>query len=142
MEKCRTLHEYSVYVDRVRTYAKTYPIEEAVERAITECIEKNILKDFLLSQRAEAKAMSIFEYNEEEELKKYRAAERENGIDIGIGMGRIESILMLLEEKGVIPAELRMRMESEQNPEVLKKWLLYASKAATVEEFWRLMDEV
>ena len=37
MDKCRTLREYSQYVDRVRKYAKRMRIEEAVERAVTEC---------------------------------------------------------------------------------------------------------
>ena len=64
MEKCRTLKEYSQYVDRVRKYAKSMRIEEAVERAVTECIREGILADFLSAQRAEVIAVSIFEYNE------------------------------------------------------------------------------
>ena len=70
MDKCQTLKEYSQYVDRVRKYAKRMQIEEAVERAVTECIREGILADFLSSQRAEVIAVSIFEYNEEEEMKK------------------------------------------------------------------------
>ena len=66
MEKCRTLREYSQYVDRVRKYAKRMRIEEAVERAVTECTREGILADFLSSQRAEVIAVSIFEYNEED----------------------------------------------------------------------------
>ena len=67
----RTLREYSEFVARLRRCAKQGPsIEEAVERAVTECIEEGILSDFLRSQRAEVIAVSIFEYNEEEELKK------------------------------------------------------------------------
>ena len=66
MDKCQTLKEYSQYVDRVRKYAKRMQIEEAVERAVTECIREGILADFLSSQRAEVIAVSIFEYNEEE----------------------------------------------------------------------------
>ena len=37
---------------------------------LTECIREGILADFLLSQRAEVIAVSIFEYNEEMEMKK------------------------------------------------------------------------
>ena len=40
-----------------------------------ECIAEGILADFLRSQRAEVVAVSIFEYNEEEELKKLGRAE-------------------------------------------------------------------
>ena len=54
MKRCRTLREYSEFVSRIRQYAdgKT-AIEEAVDRAVTECIAEGILADFLRSQRAE-----------------------------------------------------------------------------------------
>ena len=84
MDKCRTLREYSQYVDRVRKYAKRMQIEEAVERAVTECTREGILADFLSSQRAEVIAVSIFEYNEEEEMRKIRASEYKNGKEEGI----------------------------------------------------------
>ena len=39
MERCRTLREYSEFVARIRRYAnRGAAIEEAVERAVTECI--------------------------------------------------------------------------------------------------------
>ena len=65
MEKCRTLHEYSMFVGMVRHYKKRMKIEDAVNKAVDECIKENILRDFLIAQRSEVIAMSIFEYNEE-----------------------------------------------------------------------------
>ena len=54
MKKCRTLREYSEFVTRIRRYAAgETAIEEAVDRAVTECIAEGILADFLRSQRAE-----------------------------------------------------------------------------------------
>ena len=64
MEKCKTLREYCMFVECIRKYAAQMDIEEAVERAVTECIRNDILADFLSAQRAEVIAMSIFEYNE------------------------------------------------------------------------------
>ena len=90
MESCRTLKEYSIYVERVRKYRAVMLIEQAVEKAVTECIRENILADFLKKQRAEVVAMSILEYNEEEEIKKIRASERRGGYDDGWNAGRIE----------------------------------------------------
>ena len=55
METCRTLHDYAEYTSRVREYAAKMPLDEAVERAITECISEGILADFLRKNRAEAK---------------------------------------------------------------------------------------
>ena len=84
MESCRTLWEYAEYVRRVRMYAKEMTIEEAVEQTITECIEEDILKEFLKKNRAEAKAVSIYEYNEEEHIRMEREEAFENGRKAGI----------------------------------------------------------
>lgn len=79
LESCRTLHDYSVYTSMVRTYARTMNLEEAVEKAITECISKGILKEFLSKNRAEAKSVSIYEYDEEKHMRQEREASREEG---------------------------------------------------------------
>ena len=56
---CRTLREYMQYIERVREYATQMVIEEAVERAITECIKEGILAEFLKRNRAEVIKVSI-----------------------------------------------------------------------------------
>lgn len=93
LERCRTLKEYCLFVERVRRYAADDVIREAVERAVSECIREGILSDFLQKQRAEVIAMSIFEYNEEEELKKIRADEYELGKLEGERVGRIAGVI-------------------------------------------------
>ena len=55
-----------------------------MEEAIEYCIRHNILKDFLLKQRAEVVKMSIFEYDEECEMELIRRDEREIGKEMGI----------------------------------------------------------
>ncbi len=144
----RTLREYSEFVARIRRYAKQGPsIEEAVERAVTECIEEGILSDFLRSQRAEVIAVSIFEYNEEEELKKLRRAEFQSGMEEGIARGieqglirgkaegKAESVLLLLEMKGSVPEHLRERMIAETDTALLMDWLRTAAEVGSVEAF-------
>lgn len=54
-------------------------LPEAVDRAIDECIRENVLRDFLKEHRAEARAMSIFEYDQERHMQQ----EREAGIEKG-----------------------------------------------------------
>ncbi len=136
MERCRTLREYSEFVARIRRYAnRGAAIEEAVERAVTECIEEGILSDFLRSQRAEVIAVSIFEYNEEEELKKLRQAEFRSGQEEGITKGIAKSVLLLLEMKGSVPEHLREQIIAETNAALLENWLQAAAKACTVEAF-------
>ena len=82
-EKCPVLKEYVIYVEKIREYVKEMSLGEAVEKAIEECVRDNILRDFLLKQRAEVFKMSIYEYDEERELKLIRADERELGIELG-----------------------------------------------------------
>ena len=65
LDSCRRLKDYSEYTNRVRRYAGSGSLEQAVERAITECIQEGILADFLEKYRAEVKSVSIYEYNEE-----------------------------------------------------------------------------
>ena len=69
---CKTLSDYSEYTYRVREYAKTMDIETAVENAITECIREGILADFLSNNRAEAKKVSIYEYDYEKHMRQER----------------------------------------------------------------------
>ena len=72
-------------------------IAEAVNRAVDECIAEGVLGDFLSEHRAEAVAMSIYEYDEE----KYMKAEREehyalglqDGVQKGLQQGRYEAFL-------------------------------------------------
>ena len=63
IENCRTLKEYAQYVDRVRKYAGKHDVslEEAVTRAVNECIEEGILVDFLLKNKTEVIKVSIYE---------------------------------------------------------------------------------
>ena len=83
LEQCQTLKEYAIYVKKVRTYAKSMKVEEAVDRAVTECINEGILREFLLQNRKEAVEMSIFEYDEEAVFEVVRKDEYEKGIQEG-----------------------------------------------------------
>ena len=87
MEQCQTLREYAQYVTKVRKYTKEMELDAAVERAVEECIREGILEDFLRDNRSEVIAVSIFEYNKDEEEKKLRRAEYEAGYDTGYGSG-------------------------------------------------------
>ena len=90
MEACRDLAEYAEYTYRVRRYTGELPIEEAVEQTINECIQEGILKDFLLQNRAEAKKISIYEYNEEEHMRMERRDAYEDGLLAGRERERAE----------------------------------------------------
>ena len=61
-----------------------------VDRAVEECIEQGILKDFLRKNKAEVKAMSIFEYDEE----KVKALWKRESFEEGLEQGKEEGITL------------------------------------------------
>ena len=88
MKQSHTLREYAQYVAMVRRYkTELGSLDEAVNRAVDECIRNGVLADFLKRNRAEVVMMSIFEYNQEEEERKLRAAERQAGYASGVEHG-------------------------------------------------------
>ena len=87
MNTCKTLRDYAEYTERVRRYAEIMKLEDAVERAITECIREGILSEFLSRNRAEAKRMSIYEYDEERHMRQTRAEGYEDGEAAGMKKG-------------------------------------------------------
>ena len=75
------------YVAKVRSFAEQMPLNDAVQKAFTECILENILADFLRKNQAEVIAMSIFEYDKVEEEKKLRKTEFDAGVEQGLKQG-------------------------------------------------------
>ena len=102
MESCRTMKEYSIFVAKVRKYrqetkrkhSKDYYtenklslIEADVTRAIDECIEENILRDFFIAHRKEAIDVSILDCTAEEQYQVIADENLEKGIRIGVTQG-------------------------------------------------------
>lgn len=92
MDKCESLKGYSILVAKMRQYHKLFPAEEAIERAVNECIAEGILAEFLQKNRAEVLTVSIFEFDEE----KYREVIRTDGFtegrSIGLAEGRLQGV--------------------------------------------------
>lgn len=80
LNSCKSLRDYSEYTARVRRYARVMNLDDAVERAITECIKEGILAEFLEKNRAEAKSVSIYEYDQEKHLRLEREEAKKEGI--------------------------------------------------------------
>ena len=131
LERCPTLYGYAYFVAAVRRNVESMELREAVEWAVEECIQKEILKDFLLEQKVEVVAMSIYEYNEEYVRKVMH--------EDGYTQARVETILELLAEYGEISKDLKERIEAEADLELLKKWLKSAAKVSSIEEFEKLI---
>ena len=140
MEDCRILKEYAQYVARVRNYKGEMDLDAAVERAVKECIHEGILEQFLRENRAEVIAMSIFEYDQEEEERKLRKAEFEagvaSGIERGIEQGKelekesgIRNLIDFAQEIGSSPERTKLRLQEYYN---LSSW----DVKKYMEKFW------
>lgn len=115
MNACHTLRDYSEYVARIRTYSAEMPLTDAVEKAITECIHENILRDFSLKNRAEAKAMSIYEYDEEKTLRMFREEGYEDGERNGKIQATIEMCLEFNLSSDAIVQKLMTKFQFSEN---------------------------
>ena len=156
MARCKVLREYSEFVARIRKYiGKEASVREAVEQAVTECIREGILEEFLLSQRSEVVAMSIFEYDHEVEMKKLademreqlreevqeelrgelREEFREEGREDGIGEGKAQFLLLVLNLRGTVPKWLKEQILCERDSGLLEGWMKTAANAVSVEDF-------
>ncbi|UTC67681.1 MULTISPECIES: Rpn family recombination-promoting nuclease/putative transposase [unclassified Treponema] len=90
LENCKTMQEYTVFVETVRRWKKT-DSQNGFQKAIEECIQNNILRDYLKRKTKEVINMLLAEYDYETDIAVQRAEEREiafaEGIEQGIERG-------------------------------------------------------
>ena len=103
MDSCHVLYEYAVFVAKIKRYRDSMELKEAIDLAVRECIEENILRDFLEQHRREVCDMCLTEFDE----KKYEDVLREEGRE----EGRSEERKTLLEivqklKEGKTPEQL------------------------------------
>ena len=106
-------------------------LDDDVEYAIRECIAEGVLKDFLEKHRAEAKEMSIFEYDQEKHMRQ----EREDAWKGGLLQGKASAVINLLKEQSPLPEALEQKIKDETNPDILDKWIRLAAKAGSLDDF-------
>lgn len=92
LSKCEPLYGYAYFVAKIRRHLDSMSLEDAVRTAIDDCISENILKNFLLEQKAEVIAMSIYEYNEEYVRKSLYQDGIEDGYQSGDASRLIHSV--------------------------------------------------
>ena len=124
MDKCKTLKDYSIYVDKVREYTKSMTLEDAVEKAITECIEDDILAEFLRNNRTEAKNVSIFEYDEEKHMRQIKEESREEGRKEGEAytLERVNHLIRLLASQSRTEDIVRAASDREWQEKLFKEF--------------------
>ncbi len=127
LRKCPALFEYMEYVNCVRTYQTDGDtLRDAVSKAVDDCIRDDILKEFLLQNKAEVVKMTIFEYDEEQHKQTiYDEGYEEgygSGYDSGYGSGELSKLVSLIcrklkkgKEPETIAEELEEDLETVQH---------------------------
>ena len=113
LKRCPTLFEYVEYVSVVRSYQTTQPLEEAVRHAVDHCIKYNILKDFLLANKAEVIRMTLYEYDEE----LHKQTIRKESYDDGFGDGQHNGELIKL------TTQICRKLQKNKSPETIAEEL-------------------
>ena len=114
LKRCPTLFEYVEYVSVVRDYQTTQPLEEAVRHAVDHCIKHNILRDFLLANKAEVIRMTLYEYDEELHKQTIRKESYEDGEQNGKLLQLTELICRKL-QKNKSPETIADELEEDLN---------------------------
>jgi len=81
MNACNTLEGYSVFIDQIRqNHKQGVKLKDAIQMSADYCIERNLLKNFLLKHIGEALNMILALYDEELHNKTLREEGREDMI--------------------------------------------------------------
>ena len=79
---CQTLKEYMIFVDTVRDNLKSETIlEQAINKAINDCIAKNVLKKFLIKNKEAVMHSCLYEYDEQKHINNEKNISFEEGIE-------------------------------------------------------------
>ncbi|HBA47703.1 MAG TPA: hypothetical protein DCZ91_07860 [Lachnospiraceae bacterium] len=66
LKQCPALQGYVTLIVYVREYQKSgYSLSEAMDNAVSRCIEEGVLKEYLLKKKSEVKLMLLTEFDEE-----------------------------------------------------------------------------
>ncbi len=122
LNNCKPLQEYMLLIEEIRqNRSQGMEVEEAVDKAVTYCIDHDILSAFLTKHRAEVIDVCITEYDEQVFVNGIREEGikegRQEGIDIGekkmifkyVSSGRI-SLSEGAEDAGMSIDELKEAM--------------------------------
>lgn len=94
LSACKPLKEYAILISTIKEYRQKYDDKNvAIEKAIEECINCNVLKDFLLERKAEAMHTLLTEYDEEAVMEGFRQRAYEEGEADGIVKGELQLLV-------------------------------------------------
>ncbi|SHN60146.1 hypothetical protein SAMN02745247_02181 [Butyrivibrio hungatei DSM 14810] len=124
MDDCKTLKEYSIFVAKVRKCIKEEKsnVKVAITRAVDECINEDILKDFLLQNREEVIEMGVLGYNAEKHLQVIQDESFDDGVKVG--EEKLARLIKWLIENDRSSDIIRVTEDSEYRKQLLEDFEL------------------
>ena len=116
LERCPALKGYAELIALIRKYRKSgMQLEEAVSAAVSECIKRDILKEYLTKQKSEAENMILTEFDQDAYEEMIKDEARTEGKIKGKAEGKAEGIL-----EGTQKGKAEGVMQSLQAVQLLK----------------------
>lgn len=134
MNQCHKLWEYASLVSRVNeNLAGGMAKEIAVEEAVTYCLDREILTDFLKSNRSGVLGMLrlLTEYDEKEHMRRVKR----EGEEIGELKRSREVIYDFLGRLGEIPVDIYKCVEAQEDMGTLRQWYIAAPQVESFNAF-------
>ena len=140
MERCQKLKEYAQFIDIIRHYLrenKHWTNEQAISKAIDDCIQNNILRDILQKERLRVMASILSEFDEVgyKEMIRQEAYEDayeevyEKGVEYGVEYG-VKTLIEFVQDIGY----------SKEDATTLAKQRFHLSDDAVnqyMQKFWK-----
>lgn len=123
MERCSVLEEYAQFIAISREYvAEGMNRQEALNMAISYCVEHGILAKFLRKNRSEVVGMLLEEFD----VDKYERSLREEGYEEGIEQAeqRINKLIILLTEQNRTDDLVRAAKDKEYQEKLFHEYNL------------------
>lgn len=141
MEKCKSLRDYAIFVKKSRMYSQEMDLEEAIELAITECIQEGVLSDLFRKQRAEVVNVSLFEFNEDLYRKCIEEDARAAGMRAGMkegmkaGMKEGKKAGAILEKFRIVQKTTRRGMSVKEIADILEE------KEELIQQLYNILEK-
>ena len=107
LEKCEVMRQYSIFIDTIRKYQEMGDAE-AYKHAIEECIENDILVEYLQKNGSEVINMLQAEYDYEMDIE----VQREEAFEDGEARGLFKGIVSAYKEFHVSPMEAIQKLKN------------------------------
>ena len=102
MERCQKLKEYAQFIDIIRHYLKEnehWSNEQAISKAIDDCIQNNILRDILQKERLRVMASILSEFDEVGYKEMIRQEAYEDAYEEGVEYG-VKTLIEFVQDIG------------------------------------------